>query len=713
MAGKITREVLEGYLECKYKGRLRLAGEHREESDYLRMIAEEEAEARTRGLAHLLSCHPDGEACQGEALTFSALGRGAPLFLDATLEDGQVSLRFGAIARVAGASRLGDFHYAPVLCCAGPTIRRQTRDLLAVLGLVLGTLQGRQPATGLAIRGPECRRTRVKLTAKLNRRAGDTLAALKQLQAGGKAPVLTLNDHCPTCEFRRRCHAEAVGKDDLSLLRVMSEAELRKQRGKGIFTVTQLAYTFRPRRKGKRARGEGQPHHAALQALAIRDAKTYILGKPEVPDRPTRVYLDLEGDAKAGSVYLLGALVVKDGAAAMHSFWADDASGEDRLFRQLLEVLDGEDYALFHFSSYERKFLKRMRRAARRKGPADRLLASAIDVLSLVRSNVYFPVHANGLKDIARHLGFAWAHPDASGLQSLVWRRRWEQTRDDSLKQRLAAYNAEDCAALRLVTEHLGAIAANFDRQGGGEGTGGVGAVELVQASKRGSDFRKWGPHLLPAAGVRAAQQVRLVRLPAGEGRRPQGRSDGPVPAGPPEEGQGAEADQAGRGAGQPLPRLQGPQRLPGQEPPARQVRPGPEGVGGRRQEGRDQVRRGQVPLPGLRPVLPAQEVQEAAALRPRPEVLDAVPARRQPDLLQEPLPDVQGVLRPDHRLQRPAPVQGRVGTPLQGDLRRSAQEDRGGQPAPRRRDGGSVQEGQGLRLGLHQPGERGLHVQG
>ena len=112
-------------------------------------------------------------------------------------------------------------------------------------------------------------------------------------------------------------------KDDLSLLRVMSEAELRQQRSKGIFTVTQLSYTFRPRRKGKRAKGEGQPHHAALQALAIRDAKTYVLGKPEVPDRPTRVYLDLEGDADAASVYLLGALVVKGGAATMHSFWAD------------------------------------------------------------------------------------------------------------------------------------------------------------------------------------------------------------------------------------------------------------------------------------------------------------------------------------------------------------------------------------------------------
>jgi hypothetical protein len=115
-----------------------------------------------------------------------------------------------------------------------------------------------------------------------------------------------------------------------------------------------------------------------------------------------------------------------------------------------------------------------------------------VDVLSLVRSNVYFPVHANGLKEIAGHLGFAWTAPEASGLQSVVWRRRWEQGRDDSYKQRLVVYNAEDCAALRLVTEHLEMIAANFDRDGGAE-PGSPTSTERVKASKRGSDFRKWG----------------------------------------------------------------------------------------------------------------------------------------------------------------------------------------------------------------------------
>src|SRR3954452_6534895 len=255
MATKITREGLEGYLECRYKGRLRLDGEEGERSDYERMTSEEEAQARTRGLTHLLSCHPEGEACRGAMLTAPDLSQGPPVFIDVTLKDELASLRFDGLVRVEGASRLGDFHYAPVLFQSGLTIRGQTRHLLAILGLALGIIQGRQPATGIVIRSPEAKRTKVKLTAKLNKRASDTLESLKQFQAGGKAPVLTLNEHCRLCEFRQRCHAEAVRHDDLSLLRVMSESELRKQRSKGIFTVTQLSYTFRPRRKGKRAKG--------------------------------------------------------------------------------------------------------------------------------------------------------------------------------------------------------------------------------------------------------------------------------------------------------------------------------------------------------------------------------------------------------------------------------------------------------------------------
>ena len=48
----------------------------------------------------------------------------------------------------------------------------------------------------------------------------------------------------------------------------MSKMERDRHRSKGIFTLTQLSYTFRPRRTPKRAKNPAKPRYLALQALA-------------------------------------------------------------------------------------------------------------------------------------------------------------------------------------------------------------------------------------------------------------------------------------------------------------------------------------------------------------------------------------------------------------------------------------------------------------
>ena len=68
---------------------------------------------------------------------------------------------------------------------------------------------------------------------------------------------------------------------------------------------------------------------------------------------------------------------------------------------------------------------------------------------------MYFPTYSNSLKHIARYLGFTWAEADASGIQSFVWRKKWEVSGSANLKEKLATYNMDDCAALRKVTEFL------------------------------------------------------------------------------------------------------------------------------------------------------------------------------------------------------------------------------------------------------------------
>src|ERR1035437_6752373 len=87
------------------------------------------------------------------------------------------------------------------------------------------------------------------------------------------APAHHLNRHCPECAFQRSCRDIATSKDDLSLLPNMHKREREKQNRKGFFTVTQLSYTFRPRRRPSKQQAGSLLYNHSLKALAIRDNK--------------------------------------------------------------------------------------------------------------------------------------------------------------------------------------------------------------------------------------------------------------------------------------------------------------------------------------------------------------------------------------------------------------------------------------------------------
>ena len=92
---------------------------------------------------------------------------------------------------------------------------------------------------------------------------------------------------------------------------------------------------------------------------------------------------------------------------------------------------------MYCYGGYERAFVVRMRKTTDRKDLVDHVLASLVNVLTLVYSHLYFPVYSNSLKDIGRCLGFSWSDIEASGVQSIAWRMRWEATHDEEWRQKL------------------------------------------------------------------------------------------------------------------------------------------------------------------------------------------------------------------------------------------------------------------------------------
>jgi predicted RecB family nuclease len=187
-AMKITNEVLEGYLNCKTKGHLKLASEVGTRSDYEAMTTAGGRASREAALARLVTRFGEGNACRGVSVTAATLRKGAQLLADATFEDDSVSLRFDALKRAEGPSKVGDYHYLPILHIHGGKVGRARKMLLAVLGLVLARLQGLPPATGLVAGSPEDRLGKVRLDPKLYHQAEQVLDELKLLQEKGEPP---------------------------------------------------------------------------------------------------------------------------------------------------------------------------------------------------------------------------------------------------------------------------------------------------------------------------------------------------------------------------------------------------------------------------------------------------------------------------------------------------------------------------------------------
>src|SRR5262249_57286731 len=130
--------------------------------------------------------------------------------------------------------------------------------------------------------------------------------------------------------------------DDISLLSGVGEKELQQYNRKGLFTLTQLSCTFRPRKKSKRSAPQTKRQHA-LHAMAIRDRRIYVFGTPDIPESPVQIYLDMEGRPDEGFVYLVGMVIVQGDTETRFSFWADGKDQEAGILQQFLDAVTRHD----------------------------------------------------------------------------------------------------------------------------------------------------------------------------------------------------------------------------------------------------------------------------------------------------------------------------------------------------------------------------------
>jgi hypothetical protein len=236
-----------------------------------------------------------------------------------------------------------------------------------------------------------------------------------------------------------------------------------KRNNRGIFSIYQLSYTFKPRREKKKkgAIYKSQQFLWELKALALREKRTYVREVPVFKEIKTEIYLDFEGLPDENFIYLIGMFVKEGKQQNWFYFWADSSEDEEEIFQQLFNIIAGfDEYIVYHYGNYEIRALKRINVKLNNiyETLIAQIITNSVNILSFFTSTIYPPTYTNELKNIADFLGFKWTDDKASGLQSIVWRKKWELSNDNLYKSRITQYNRDDCLALIIIRDWLGTI---------------------------------------------------------------------------------------------------------------------------------------------------------------------------------------------------------------------------------------------------------------
>ena len=454
---KITSQLLEAFIKCPTKCWLRHAGENATGNSYAIWGQSMTNECRLQGIKRLVAELPDA-ARVTESLTKNLKATTWDIAVDIPARASNLETRVAIVECIPSTGRGKAAQFIPIRFAWANKVDRDEKLLVIFDALVLSEMVGRVVPVGKIIHGDAHVVLRVK-TSGLVREVRSLIDETATMLSSPTPPDLILNRHCAECEFQARCREKSVEKDDLSLLALMTEKERKKFHSKGIFTVTQLSYTFRPRRRPKWQRDKRERYHHALKALAIRENKIHVVGNPELQIPGTPVYIDVEGLPDRDFYYLIGMRIDKGKEAVQHSFWADTVEDERTIWGEMLDILGTVKHPmLIHYGSYETVFLRRM---CERYGEpligsvvAEAVLAP-VNLLAVTFAQVYFPTFSNGLKEIAEHLGFQWSDPAVTGMQSIRLRHEWETATSHSTKQALITYNAYDCEAVEVLASKL------------------------------------------------------------------------------------------------------------------------------------------------------------------------------------------------------------------------------------------------------------------
>jgi predicted RecB family nuclease len=367
------------------------------------------------------------------------------------------------VRRVDGqASVFGSHSYEIVEIKSARRIKRHHILQAALYSRVLSEIQDVEPGQFHVVNGDT--ETTTYAAADYADALDEAIAGLREVLSGAPVPAVYGGAMWP---WESYANDMAITAGDASTVPGVGASTRERLAEIGLHTVADVAEADPEHLMQAKGIGASKAGRMGSAARALRSSA--VVPRAPVPDvatGETAVYFDLEGstpdlaeDGVATVNYLIGCLIRATGTEKFLPFYADvpdDEAENTRAFFAWASALTGPVF--YHWHHYERTHLTKM--AARFSVPDDQasfVMARMVDLSPLTTNAFAFPTHGEGLKDIARFLGFDWRQGDVDALASVALYSRWidSEGTDAAAKQSILDYNEDDCRATMVVYDWL------------------------------------------------------------------------------------------------------------------------------------------------------------------------------------------------------------------------------------------------------------------
>jgi len=352
-------------------------------------------------------------------------------------------------------SAFGDHSYRVVEIKSARRIRESQILQAALYNRVLGLVQGYEPPVFQMVNGDF---DIVPVTmAEVNGRLDQVLEEVREIMDGKAVDFCYGAAGWPWASY---VDSQAVAANDVSLIVGVGASVRDNLVEAGYASLQAIAEANETELVKVEGVGPASAKKMVVSAQAIQGQKPLPRGDlGEILRGKTEVFFDFEGAQESDGAesfsqvnYLIGAVHRSNGSEGGYkAFFADrfELEGEN-----LSEFLDWaaslDDPVFYHWHHYERTHMTKM---AQRWG-ADLAKAAFVldrleDLSPWATKGYAFPAYGEGLKAIAKSLGFHWQQDDVSGVGSMALYENFVKSggTDQTSKEKIIIYNEDDCFA--------------------------------------------------------------------------------------------------------------------------------------------------------------------------------------------------------------------------------------------------------------------------